>query len=313
MISAGLLETIRIIWAGLFIGKFLFYASGLVYYDEFSLPRFASVLLDGMVVSSLTALTYVYLLAGGDSTVRWLVYAICSSFLLRSAYTYLTCPPKCKRHTHACNESCQTLHCCCDAYKVEYNNAYYAMFASNVVTVASGFVIALLPANSWQQWLVFGLSFIPFIFVPIFLHKAISYTLARVSARSDVRWFMYFAGTVWLTYPIFYALSPVMTGIVAATTAEFAYAMADAVTKLLFGLAVSWSLRKQCGECSMCESGYAKKYDSGATSGYGMRQNSGVYAPVAQQQQAQPQNQPRLFNTPTTGTQTVIPLNMMTS
>lgn len=246
-ISVGLLETIRIIWAGLFMGKFLFYASGLYYYDEFKLPRFASTLVDNLAVAGLTALTYVYLLAGGDPNIRWLVYSICSSFLLRSAYTYLTCPPKLGDY---------------QAYAVKYSNVYYAMFVSNIVTVASGYVIALMPANTWPQWLVFGLSFIPFIFVPLFLHKATNYSMARASSRSDVRWFMYVAASGWLVYPIFFVLSPIMSNVVSETTAEFAYAMADAVTKVLFGLLLAWSLRKQCGECVPCvASGMAKKDD----------------------------------------------------
>lgn len=279
MITDALLETIRIIWGGIFTGLFLFYAGGLYYYDEFKLPRFASILVDNLVVCGLTALTYVYLLTGGDPTLRWLVYAICSSFLLRSAYSYLTCPPKCGVHTLACVDGCDKKHCCCDASKVQYNHLYYAMFAANVVAVASGYVIARIPANTWPQWVVFGLSFIPFIFVPMFLHKSTNYTMALASPRSDVRSFMYFAGLIWLAYPTLYALSPVMTGVIGSNAAEFGYALADAITKVLFGLCLSYSVRLQCGECAMCQPGYRKKQDDFYGSG-----NPGVYAPVGQQQ-----------------------------
>lgn len=257
MVADNVLLGFRVTWLIIFVLKFIFYGGGLYYYNEFALPRFTSVLVDNLFVSGLTALVYLWLLVGGDPAVRWIAYALCSAVLVRTAITYLTCPPPYERLARARRQrgesggEGQTAVLLLRLKEAYRNESYYGALVATFITVLSGYVLAQMTPGSWPQWLAFAVSLVPFIFIGLFFSKAIGYLRAARSPLSDMTGYIWFAAFIWLAYPALFALSPEMVGVISANSAELGYALADLFTKVLFGLLLSVSLRKQCGLCDL--------------------------------------------------------------
>lgn len=221
MVSQADADAASLIVGSVFAVLAFVYTYTLLYYDQNRRRRFASVIVHNIFVSALTALLNVWIVYGGDRSLRWIAYSFCSPTLLASAYAVLT---KSRQEWN-------------------YERAYEAALLATFATVFSGFVLSAPGITLAAQWVVFAGAFVPFVAVPLLLRRAVSYYPRRSRVKRSVWVLLAVEGLSWLAYPLLFALSPVMTGTITQADAQLGYTLTDVVSKMLFDLGLAYLSR----------------------------------------------------------------------
>lgn len=209
------------------------YAWALARYDERLLPRFASTLVYNLVVVSLLPLLYVWIIAGESHYLRWGVYALTNPFLIAIGYELVTC--------HLYSK---------DKYEggAWQTRVYWAAMLCAFLLPLFYLMADLPGVTQTNRWIVLGVSLLPLIFLGVFLARVISYAPAEVDKY--LVYFLYLVGFLWLAYPTWVVLSPNFYNVLSWPDINMAYAISDAVIKVIYGFCISYAIRKQCGQCT---------------------------------------------------------------
>lgn len=214
-----------------------------------SAPRYHAlneVLYDNMIVTGLNAFLYAYLANSGELQYIWLVYPFSCVFLAISFYRVLTYDVVAYKHEDAVSD-------------VERHPpyTYYQMAISVFLTLISGYVINQLQDISFRI-AVFVLAFIPFVFLVMFLFKAIDMVnRGQNVAKTWIRVVIYITLVFWVGYPIVMLLGPLFTNAISVQEEGLGYLLLDIVTKhinmAILAAYMATESAKRCTEHSLVE------------------------------------------------------------
>lgn len=239
MVSTSLLEGWIMGQAGALAILFGLYSIGLVFFvDEVTRPRLMRVLSQGLMVVGGTAFCYVWLLAGGIPSIRWLVYAATVPSTIDLIYCYMTCFDP-NQHSTTMRNSVNT------SPLFVWTSTMYR--TSMTFTMGSFFLCGLLEHLSAGmsgsiRWLLIAVALASLVFALLLYSKVVTPIARPLSTL--MRLFLWVVIAAGFSYPILLALSPVVQAVISATNATFGFVLADLVIKVVFIFLVVWFFYK---------------------------------------------------------------------
>lgn len=234
MSLADTVDTLLTVGAGLFFLEFLAYAViGYLKFEE-RYRALSEVLYDSLFVTGLNMYLYAYRADGGALQWVWLVYSFSCVKLAVSFYRLLTYHyhDECKRVKNAATKSVSIEQV--RDIEAERSYEYMMMLFAVFLTLISGLVINLLASSMWR-WIVFGVSFVPFLFAALYFFRAVNMrTGGETVAKYWIRVVVYVTMVFWLGYPIVMVMGPLFFGWISSAGEALGYILLDLVTKHLF-------------------------------------------------------------------------------